>query len=421
MVKINDNILISIVIINLNRPILGGAVLESLNNQINKNFEVILVDNGSIQPIPESIFKNLNYPITVLKFSKKLHNLQLNAALKISTGKIIFPFVADDDFFLYNTTDIIEKIFTSNNKVDFLSLGKCNLDLDTYELTYEPENKQFYSGEVFAYPARDVALAYFSTWGIGEEKPSPLKTSDHPSGIVISRELLNRTLKYQEDLCFGQFSDVPFLGMMFQTKYTFKIDLPLLLVGCNHPQDSSLMREYYGEKRKEKEKKNRFSWNELGKFLTHSPLKGITHMNLGVDNHLQILFRNGFDVNVPNDLRLEFFIRHLNEILKDDPWVGQSEIDFDEGMIELEKALNREKMFNRQEILNNYKLLKENHIRKLVGKKDLVVKDSLSNHSYDTEAIKEVVKSLSDNILSNFTGEIIFNPGPKVIDFKPLS
>ena len=148
--------LISIVVLNYNRPELGSNVLKMLDKQEHKNFEVVLIDNGSDQPIPDDVISNLTYPINVLKLSKKMYGDPLNAALHLTKGKIIFPFFADDDFLLPCATRIIEYIFSSARDIHVLSLGNTNYDFIKNGVSHD-DNRKF-TGDLTAYPARKVAF-----------------------------------------------------------------------------------------------------------------------------------------------------------------------------------------------------------------------------------------------------------------------
>jgi len=412
--------LISIVMLNYNRPVLGGLVLESLEKQVSKNFEVILIDNGSNDSISQDIISNLSFPITTLRINKKLINLQLSAGLKIASGQIIMPFFADDDFLLPITTSVIEKVFTENPNIELLSLGTANLDLTNYNISKNCDDKEFYTGNVTGHSAREVALSYFSIWGLGEEKKSTLKVSGHPSGTVVTRGLIERTVKKQGDLYFGQFSDVSFLGLMFYTKHLYSIDLPLVLIGGNHPQDSSLMRNYYGEKRSAAEKKNRFNWDYLAEYLTFSPVKAITHFNLGLDNHIQVLKANNFDVSIPDDIRIDFYFNHMNEILRDDPWTDRSETDFNEALFHLENALKRQNVLSHNDILNQFVAIKNKHVDNLADKvnEEELVNEQVKEHEYDPSIIQVLLETINNEISSDL--QITFIPPPKVIDYQIL-
>jgi hypothetical protein len=349
--------LISIVLLNYNRPELGSWVLKLLDKQRAKNFEVILIDNASDRPIPEEVIGSVSYPINVLKFSKKLHNQQLNAALQVTSGEIIMPFLADDDFLLPSTTQVIERVFGDNPDADVVNLGTVIFDLQKFSFQMQYENGKFCSRKVFLYPARDVAFGYISNWAIGQRKPQPLPVCGHPSATVLSRRVLQKTLKAQGDLIMGPFGDVGLLGPLFQTKHLYKVDLPLTFVGMNHPQDSGVMKEFYGES---KIKASRFKWEHLSSLLKYSPLKGVTHFNLGGESHLQVLKANGFEVNIPNDLSVDFYINHLSAIVKDVPWTQQSDHDFEEGMEHLLNAMKRNFVSNHAQIINHFNTLRHN-------------------------------------------------------------
>ena len=405
--------LISIIILSYNRPSLGSFILKSLNYQEVKNFEVILIENGSDHPIPPDAFNDLDYPITVLKLSKTLTNTQLNAALQIASGEILMPFVADDDFFLSCTTKIIEQIFKSNNAVELLSLGTAKLDFVTNTVSSQPENGKFYTGEVFTYPAKECAFGYFSDWGIGEKRANPLPVLGHASATAVTRDLVNRSLTNRGELFFGQFCDICFLSLYLNTKYNHKIDLPLALIGTNHLQDSSVILNYYTDKKNNFEPQGRFKWDKKAEYLKYSPLKGVTFYNYATDNHLQVLKEMGYKVDIPNDLRVDFFVNHLAEILKDDPWNERSEKDFEEGMMHLQEAMIRDNITNRAQIIEHF--MQSKKVASQTVNKTVIpsVPQTAPQGDYNFQAIEQILDNIGKEISSNL--RINFLKQPKII------
>lgn len=411
---INDP-LISIVVLNYNRPTLGAQVLRCLEAQEKKNFEVILLNNSSEVPIPKEVINSFTFPIVQVDSSKKFHNELLNAAVHLCSGKLILPFFADDDFLLPNATKIIETIFETNSEVECLSLGTAKFDLTKNNLIFEPEGDNAYTGVVFSFIAKEVASGYFSNWSIGETKPHPLKVCGHPSATVVTKKLIERTIKRQGEIFIGPFGDVGMLGFLFSTKHLYKVDLPLVLLGMNHPQDSALMRQYYGEERSMKEKTTRARWNKHAAFLQNSPMKGITHINLATENHLQILKLNGYDLSLPNDLRIEFFINHIAEILKDVPWDASSENDFNEALENLQNALVRERVSNKDEIIRHFITSKDTHVKNLKDTKELSVDNEPCN--YDFVKMQAIIDDLMLQVSKSLPDKLHFTKPPKTIDF----
>lgn len=380
--------------LNHNRPILGGQVLKFLDKQHVKNFEVILLDNCSEVSISRELIETLSYPVQVIKSSKKYHNELLNCAFHLTSGSIIFPFFADDDFLMPNATGVIEEIFTKNKDVEFLSLGSSKYDFQSNALTIEPENGVSYTGELLKNSAEVIGRGYFSNWYIGNPNNTiTLNVCGHPSGTVVSKSLMQRTISRQGEIFLGPFGDVGLLGLLLYTQNHYKIDLPLVTIGTNHAQDSSLMRQYYGENVTVFDAKNRFSWDKFKDTLTYSPLKGITHVNLGTENHLQVLIRNGIKIRIPEDLRLEFFTNHLMEILKDNPWSERSENDFQEGVLQLQNALINNSVQNYQEIINNINHHKEETVKNKTSVMSKQSKDT-NKTDYDFEQLETKLNNL---------------------------
>lgn len=114
----NNQPLVSIIIVSLNRKSDLSNCIESLNSQTYKNYEVLLIDNNSEDGSTE--FIKSKFPST--KVYKTFKNLGTsytrNAGVKFSKGELIWFLDSDvylkDDNVLFN---LIEK-FTSENEID---------------------------------------------------------------------------------------------------------------------------------------------------------------------------------------------------------------------------------------------------------------------------------------------------------------
>lgn len=405
---------LSIILLNYNRPVLGQWVLYFLEKQIEKNFEVILADNGSDDSIDQKYIESLSYPILILKVSKKIDNSSklLNAVLPLASGEIIMPFVADDDFFIPSFTSVVGHIFKNNPTIHHLSVSTINYDFKNkslYRYALSDANST-YTNKLSEYSAREVIFAYMSQWYLGKEKHNPIPQCGHPSSTIVRRDLLNYTVSKQGSLFCDIFGDVGLLGLLLNTKYLYTFDLPLVVLGVNHKQDSSIMKLFYGES---KMQDTRMRWNQYKSNIRHSPLKGITHFNLGLESHLQVLKNNNFDIDVLNDLRIDFFVNHLNAILTDNPWTEQSEIDFEEGISVLKEKMLSMNVNNIQQVISMYLDKKEAHKKSI----EMTPPQQEDSFTYDLSDIHEKIDNLEKTV-NEYLPKTEFNSFGPVIDFK---
>lgn len=99
-------------------------LFDSINNQINKNFEWIIIDDGSTDDtkkvIQELLNKNkVDFPIKFLSIQNGGKQRAINKAVKIAKGEFFF-IVDSDDLLIKNTTDLLEKWIDSlKNKKEY--------------------------------------------------------------------------------------------------------------------------------------------------------------------------------------------------------------------------------------------------------------------------------------------------------------
>ena len=117
---------ISIIIVNLNRVKELTNCIESLNSQNYKNYEILLIDNNSIDGSAEHIkskFSNIN----VYKTSKNLGtSYTRNAGINFSKGELIW-FLDSDSYLIDN--NVLHNLVSEfkNNEIDGIG-GEAILD-----------------------------------------------------------------------------------------------------------------------------------------------------------------------------------------------------------------------------------------------------------------------------------------------------
>ena len=141
---------------------------------------------------------------------------------------------------------------------------------------------------------------------------------------------------------------------------------------------------------------------------------------MGLDNHIQVLKANNFDVSIPDDIRIDFYFNHMNEILRDDPWTDRSETDFNEALFHLENALKRQNVLSHNDILNQFVAIKNKHVDNLADKvnEEELVNEQVKEHEYDPSIIQVLLETINNEISSDL--QITFIPPPKVIDYQIL-
>lgn len=112
---------VSIIIPVYNRKNKLFRALNSVLNQTYKNFEIIVVDDGSTDCLEKSILKYTNNYESVIYLKQKNSGtpIALNKGIKISRGNYI-TFLDSDDIYLPDHIRKRVNIFIKNNKIDII-------------------------------------------------------------------------------------------------------------------------------------------------------------------------------------------------------------------------------------------------------------------------------------------------------------
>lgn len=116
-----DEYLISIVLTVYNRKDLIFRAIESIENQTYKNFEVIIVDDGSTDEIERMLIafiKNKNN-YKYLRHSNRRSAYSLNSGILVSSGKFI-TFLDSDDEYKPDHLEMRIEFFNSNKDIDLI-------------------------------------------------------------------------------------------------------------------------------------------------------------------------------------------------------------------------------------------------------------------------------------------------------------
>ena len=112
---------VSIVLPTYNRANLIGRAIDSILNQSYKNWELIIVDDGSTDNTKE-ILKPYLSTIKNIKYHFHINSgvaISMNMGIELSTGDYI-TFLGSDDEYMNNHLDLRVKYFESHLKVDIL-------------------------------------------------------------------------------------------------------------------------------------------------------------------------------------------------------------------------------------------------------------------------------------------------------------
>ncbi len=112
---------VSIILTLFNSINFFQRALNSVINQSFFNWELIIVDDGSVDSIEQELFPFLksNGNFKYVRHSNRKHPLSLNTGLQLSSGKYITFLDSDDE---YGTNHIEERVnyFKKNNDVDLI-------------------------------------------------------------------------------------------------------------------------------------------------------------------------------------------------------------------------------------------------------------------------------------------------------------
>lgn len=112
---------VSVILTLFNSRKVFKRALNSVLNQTFKNYELIIIDDGSTDGTEEEIFQYLkvNSNFKYIRHSNRKHPLSLNAGIINSTGKFITFIDSDDE---YKPTHLEERVsyFLKNPEVDLI-------------------------------------------------------------------------------------------------------------------------------------------------------------------------------------------------------------------------------------------------------------------------------------------------------------
>ncbi len=324
----------AIVLVTYNRPQLLRYALESLRAQSYREFTVHVVDNGSDPPVdPDSLPGGMD--LTLTRFATNQHPSEAGEAgirhVLTHHRDSHFLLLADDDALSPNALAVAAALFEHHPELESLGVGFTYFDHDQRVWLSSDAELARFSGELMRFDARRMALGLCSYWGIGPIIEGGTPRLAHPSASFFSCDLLRRTQAVQGEICIRPLGDVGYVGCCFHTDTVAYLDLPLAVLG------KTAAREMNGA-----QPGGRAYWKRRdGPWLEYTPLKGSSFVNIGAESHLKVLHRNGIHRVWDCSLRPDFFLRHMQQVLEDDPETDETRADIAEAAPLLVESLIR--------------------------------------------------------------------------------
>ena len=217
--------IISIIIPVYNASIFIENTLKKLEYQTFKDFEVVIVNDGSTdntQKIIENFIKNTNLNINLINQKNKGEGEARNTGLKYAKGGYILFLDADD----YLANNALEKLYNAlvNNKAD--------LSFSSYSYVYSNGNQKLYYHPNKIYSQKEIMKLFFrrlANPGIGNTLIKKelidkynLKFEKYKAGADnhFFRKLLlfiNKAVSIEDNLFFYIYNDSSVMNM----KYSF--------------------------------------------------------------------------------------------------------------------------------------------------------------------------------------------------------
>lgn len=309
----------SIVVVTHNRLHLLPCALGCLAAQTYRDFEVILIDNASEQPVEQLAREILGDQVRHYRLDTWIDPGDCwEFGLSQLRGRYVL-FFADDDGLVPSALARVHAVITETD-TPLLATGLAYYvhpegrlieGLRGNRLRIHPNVG---SGKLLWYDGRAVAENYLAAWGIGQRRYGKGLPASHPSAYFVSTQLIERT-RHESGIYFARpFADVGGIGPILRVNRMPFLDQPLALIGmaATRAMDGSLPgRRHY--------------WRAFPIKLAHAPFRAHTFINLAVESHLQVAKAN-FALLDGYSLELQpwFYARHFETIVADKPWTGQT-------------------------------------------------------------------------------------------------
>lgn len=231
---INNNILVSVIIPTYNRKNIVIDAIKSVLNQTTKDFEIIVVDDGSTDGTREYL-ESLNLPIRIISKDNGGVASARNIGIKNTIGKYI-AFLDSDDLYLP------EKL---NSQVTYLE--------------NHPNIPLVYTDEYIEVNGEVLPKTRFQRADVGDDIKNNFllsgfvqRTPIHTSAVMVRKSILEEVGYFNETLKIHEDSE---LWNRISIKYKFGyIDTPLAIFRYKEGSDH-LMKDFHKEPSKEEGRK----------------------------------------------------------------------------------------------------------------------------------------------------------------------
>lgn len=298
---------IDILLITYNRPQLLALTLKSLAEQTYSDFTVHVVDNGS-QAAIDPAMAPAGLDIRWTRKEENQRQTDIGNAFIQAHRPPLFVSLADDDVWSPRLLETAALLFEQNADMESLGIGFTHFDHERGQPSVSEQYLRSFTGELQRFDGPEAGYAYCNSWSIGPKKHYLLPRMGHASLTFVKGSLIQRTIECQGELLLKPFGDIGYVGCCFNTPYIHYLDLPLGVIG------KAPVREMNGALAGGRQK-----WQREVPYLEHSPLRACSFVNMGTDNHLKVLHRNGISAHWDCTLQMEFFLRHIDEICADAP------------------------------------------------------------------------------------------------------
>ena len=293
----------SILLLTYNRLELLAHTLQSLRLQTHKDFEVFVVDRGSV-PSAEGAVTCLNDSrFNYIRSTQSNHACDDAEKVISQMNGDFFCFLADDDVLLANAFELVNEWSQKFSSVEYFTAGFAVYDFTRHNL----DLCRNYTGELKLYKARLFGFSCICSWGIGLNQKYPAPPQSHSSLIFLKRSLVERTRISQRELFVKSFGDIGYVGALLNTEDFLHADIPLGVLGSGHVRETDGITNRFKHK------------NELV-HLEHVPNRTVACFdNIGLDAHLKVLYRNQIESEYPPYIRPKAFWKQLKIIMRDRP------------------------------------------------------------------------------------------------------
>ncbi|MBU1097697.1 MAG: glycosyltransferase family 2 protein [Bacteroidetes bacterium] len=318
-----SDICFDILLLTYNRPVLLKYTLQSLSNQTFKNFVIHLIDHGSNPPVvKENLPKDLNIRFTRYETNfVDQHGCDIQEKVLGQLEGTHFISLGDDDILLPHALETIESLLIEKPEIESLGVGFTCFNHDEGLALNNDDSLKIFDNRLYYFNAFETTISICCNWGIGAKVDYFFPEMAHPSASIISNKLIKKTTKKQGRLFIKPLGDVGYLGTLLNTDFSYFLNCPLVILGKSSFQETN-----------SNNPNSRFKWERETTNIKYSPLRSSTFTNVAIESHLAVLLANGVDKRLDCSLRPEFFMRHLYEIISDDPWTLKTEQDVAEAM-----------------------------------------------------------------------------------------